>query len=87
MRYLVQPMVNINGTSREALINQQVEVMEALDKALDAMANAWPHPRDYQLQAPGTYQAAADAWSDRNRMLLALKDEINGYVTTLANAP
>lgn len=85
MRYLVQPIVNLNGTTRERLVHQQQEVINACDVLLKAMNEAMPHGRDYQLQGPGTYEAARDAYLERLEYVRALRNEIEVYVTTLSD--
>lgn len=44
---LIIPQVNLNGTSRDALINQRINVGAALELAIEAMAEGCPHPRDF----------------------------------------
>lgn len=41
------PHVNINGTSRRALIDQRTEALSALLRAEQALQRMAPHPRDY----------------------------------------
>ena len=64
MKPLVRPQVNLNGTSREALVDQQRDVLDALRKLYEAMAEASPHGRDYQFR-PEEYLAAREAWDER----------------------
>ena len=82
--YLVKPIVNLNGTSREALIDQQQDVVCAADVMIKAMANAMPHPRDYQLQGPGTYEAARNAYLARVDLLTKIRAEIEQYALDIA---
>ena len=49
MKPLVPPQINLNGTSREALVEQQADVVTALATLLKAMSYAFPNGRDYQL--------------------------------------
>lgn len=86
MRYLVQPIVNLNGSTRKQLVEQQLAVIDALNETLSAMAEAMPHGRDYQTQAPGTYQAARDAYLDRRAEIVKLRDELEAYVANLCDA-
>ena len=44
---------NLNGTSREALIEQRRDVAASIDTLLNAMTQGYPHPRDYQLAPDG----------------------------------
>ena len=44
------PRVHLNGSSYEELMTQLSTVTEALGFALDALAQATPHGRDYYMQ-------------------------------------
>ena len=83
MKPLVLPQVNINGTSRDALIEQQVKVLRAFDKLREAMAEAMPHGRDYQSQ-PLDYKRARDAWTERLETVFAMRKEIEQYAQTIS---
>jgi len=41
------PTIHLNGTSREELVQQRVDVVEALDAVETVIGKAWPHGRDY----------------------------------------
>lgn len=51
---MIYPQVNINGTSAEELIAQQVAVINAADALLSALRQAMPHGRDYQTHKDPT---------------------------------
>ena len=82
MKDLIPPQININGTSRDALFREQVEVLRALEKVRQAMAEAMPHGRDYQFN-PGEYAPARDAWMERLQMIYAMKEEIRQYAQAI----
>ena len=42
------PQVSLNGTSKQELVEQQCEVMNAARALKQALSKAYPHPRDYQ---------------------------------------
>lgn len=48
----ITPLVNLNGSSPELLIEQQAAVVEAADQLIRALHHAMPHGRDYHLK-PG----------------------------------
>lgn len=75
MKPLVIPTVNLNGTARADLVQQQVDVLDALTALDKAMAEAMPHGRDYQL-APHTYADARYAWLERRARVEAMRAEI-----------
>jgi len=62
MKPLVLPQVNLNGTTRERLVEQQCAVMEHLRATYAAMCEAAPHGRDYHLR-PEEYHEARAAWN------------------------
>ncbi|QXV74148.1 hypothetical protein [Rhizobium phage RHEph12] len=43
----MKPIVNISGTSREALVEARVEALTALRAAYEAVRQLAPHGRDY----------------------------------------
>ena len=51
------PTVNLNGSDREALVQQQLAILSAMETLLEALQAGFPHGRDYQL-APATYEPA-----------------------------
>lgn len=53
------PFVNMNGASRESLIEQHRAVMEAARELRNALALAAPHGRDYQTNG-GQYTFGQD---------------------------
>lgn len=56
------PIVNLNGASKESLIEQQLGVLTVIADLIDAMGAASPHGRDFQfVDANGSlFRAAAD---------------------------
>jgi len=47
---LMVPTVHLNGTGRDELLAQITNAISAISDALDAMAKASPHPRDFYVQ-------------------------------------
>jgi hypothetical protein len=47
---LVMPTIHLNGTGRQALVEQYANAVEALQTALDKVRAAAPHGRDYYPQ-------------------------------------
>lgn len=45
------PTVHLNGTSKDALVEQLRHAVEAVNRAIDAVSSAAPHGRDYYVQA------------------------------------
>ena len=46
---MIIPRVHRNGTSRDELLKQLADARQAIDQALEAMARATPHGRDYYV--------------------------------------
>lgn len=82
MTPLVKPQVNLNGTSREQLVEQQADVMEALRGVMKAMCEAVPNGRDYQLR-PAELTPAVAAWNERRAMINALYNEIEQHALAI----
>jgi hypothetical protein len=74
----VFPSVNLNGTSRSDLIDQNLAALQALRATVEVIRNGAPHGRDYPDHA--TYAKARAEFevnlSDMRRM-------ISGYEATL----
>lgn len=82
MKPLVLPQVNLNGTSREALVEQQCDVMQALNALLKTMSDAFPNGRDYQLR-PVEYAPAREAWEERMHTVAAMCKEIETHAMAI----
>ena len=70
------PVVNLNGTSKDALVGQVCNVRSAIDNALKALALATPHGRDYQTASDGAYALAAAQHRDRVAALTVVSDDL-----------
>jgi hypothetical protein len=70
------PRVNLNGTSRNALIQQRREVCDALNSALEALERAAPHGRDYQTAPDGALETARHQHEARCTQLAELRRQI-----------
>lgn len=53
------PIVNLNGTSAESLIEDTLRAIRALRLALTKMGEAHPHGRDYQVHGGAMLLASA----------------------------
>jgi hypothetical protein len=70
------PLVNNNGTSKKALMDQLLAVYEAGRAMEKALAEASPHGRDYQTAPPGAYQTARKQHEDRAKRVSSVLKEI-----------
>ncbi len=58
----MKPIVHLNGTSKNELLQQYLDAGHALQAALAAMHGAYPNGRDYYPSEPGAYVAARMTW-------------------------
>lgn len=70
---MTRPYINLNGTSREALKEQQMAVCKASAALLQAMNDASPHGRDYRSTAD--WQAAREAWGEQYLRVARMEQE------------
>lgn len=73
---LILPVVNMNGTSREELIEQRRHQLDWLRAALGAFRNAVPHARDWQTDPQRGYTKAREIHARRVTLLNKIKNEI-----------
>lgn len=79
---IVIPLVNLNGTSREALVQQQIKVLGCLTALSVALGEASPHGRDYQPD-PSRFPEAVNQHAARVRDVNRMIDEVYHIATTL----
>lgn len=87
---LIVPTVHLNGTGRKELVNQLSASVLALDKALEVMAKAAPHGRDYYPQDNGaimgpTYLKAAEAHRQRVAKVYEVREELHDLAFSLVH--
>jgi hypothetical protein len=58
----MKPIVHLNGTSKDSLLQQYLDAGHALETALEAMHGAYPNGRDYYPGAAGAYVTARMIW-------------------------
>lgn len=82
MKPLTHPQISLNGTSRDALVKQQCDVMRALDAAYTAMNEAAPNGRDYQYR-PFEFKPAREAWNERMQIIRDMRNEIEAHAVAI----
>lgn len=82
---IVMPVLNLNGTSKHALLELQLEALSALHKARSAMAMAAPHGRDYQTAPEGTWLAAVRQHRARMELVMKLENEITAIAEAISD--
>jgi hypothetical protein len=73
------PVVNINGTKRQVLVDVRIEARDAVRAAMRALDECSPHGRDYQTAAKGQLEIYRQKHRERyavlDRMANELEDE------------
>lgn len=73
----MRPLINLNGTTREALVEQRTVVLASLWKAIEDMREHVPHGRDYQgYKDDMQYTRDRALWELRMSRLVDLREEI-----------
>jgi hypothetical protein len=67
------PIVNMNGDTTRTLQKQATEAYRALLKAVEAVGEAAPHGRNFQLNPPEDYSAARKEYEGHLRQLLDMR--------------
>ncbi len=70
------PTVHLNGTSKQALLDQQIDAINALRAAKAAIMFAAPHSRDYYVKADGA-NAYSRAVAEHSLRIRAIDHIIN----------
>lgn len=76
MTTIALPQVNLNGTSKKELLEQQVTALHAINAAIDALCAASPNGRDYQTLPKGAVQLALSEHQARLKLLHTVQDEL-----------
>jgi hypothetical protein len=75
------PVVNLNGTELEQLLQQHWNVLKAARELGNALGMAAPHGRDYQTTHPKSLRVARDLWhmriTDTNAVREWAEDRLN----------
>ena len=71
------PYVHLNGTGKESLLNQRLDAARAVNAAIEALTQMYPHMRDYYLDQTGERWRAAVAQHERRlEVLRSLNQEL-----------
>ncbi len=74
-RALVLPIVHLNGTSKQELLEQRETAYAAVQTALDALRGMSPNGRDY-YPVPGRLELALEQHTRRMKTLTDLMKEL-----------
>jgi len=81
---LTKPTIHMNGTSREALLEDFVKVIDALNVAMEALQKSGPNGRDYYPQGDGALRKAQNEHLARMKKLKEVQDEIQEIAESIA---
>lgn len=74
MRQYTAPIVNSNGSPEAGLISPLVTVMRKSNDLMDALKDARPHPRDFQISPEGDYRQAEAEWLEMVEAVAKVND-------------
>jgi len=83
---MITPLVHLNGTSRDELIEQACNVIDALHDAGAALAKAAPNARDYYLGGPELLAQAQAQHDARMGALKALIADMEAQAQAISDA-
>ena len=69
------PMVHLNGTSRDALLEGYIDALNAVSHAIEVLQKNGPNARDYYVK-PGSFEAAMTEHEARLLKLEAVRAEL-----------
>lgn len=78
--YTVNPVVHINGTSAEQLIELRSTVYDRLYEVSDALAQMAPNGRDYYPDGPSLFESANEQHARRLQAIRQLMDEMTAEI-------
>jgi len=85
MANLMKPVVNINGTSKDALINARLDARLAIKEAMEKLYETKPHGRDYQTlrDSKERYNTDLEIYAARFHSLEKLYNELLEEATAI----
>jgi hypothetical protein len=81
------PLVHMNGTSADELIEQQCDIARALRDALEVMAANGPNARDYYPLEAGAWERAREQHTARLSAINAVLADVERMAEYLAAGP
>lgn len=82
---LAVPLVNLNGTSKQSLIDELDEARDAIRKATDALDNITIHGRDFVMQDHTEYKLAREQMASRIGKLDTVYAELTDILKAIYN--
>lgn len=82
---MITPMIHLNGTSRETLIDQHKLAIDKIEEALQALEGCAPNARDYYLYSFPALKAAESDHVNRVEKLKNVKSELITMLDAIYN--
>lgn len=73
---MMKPTLHLNGTSANSLYEGYIEAWKAIHAAIDHLAAAAPHGRDYYPQGPDAYDEARKEHNKRMNALQSMSEDM-----------
>jgi len=83
VKELSKPSVHLNGTSREELVEQNMNALHAVNTAAEILRKATPNARDYYVQSPTAFSVAVDQHRERLVSLATIATELTTIIEGL----
>jgi len=74
------PLVHLNGSGKDNLLQWREEAWEALDEARNALAAMFPNGRDYYPLGPEAFERAIEQHRRRQEAIQWVMDEIHAEI-------
>ena len=82
---LIVPTLNINGSTRDNLVDYHTRAMRKINEAYAALADMAPHGRDYQTAPPGTHEKAQEQYKVWREQLRVIHNDIESIAIEISN--
>lgn len=83
---MMKPTIHSNGTSRQELLDQVLEVGHKIREAMAALARATPNGRDYYPQDPGAIKIALEEHNVRATKLQEVLNDMQALAEHICDA-
>jgi hypothetical protein len=74
---MTKPTIHLNGSDAESLLEGYMNALTAVQGAIDAVKETWPHARDYYVQGEGAAHAAMHEHNNRMAILESVRGELD----------
>lgn len=83
---MIMPTLHLNGTSKNALLDQYCDAAHAVDAAITSLCENGPNGRDYYPQGDDAFTQARDQHEARVKKLREVRKELNEIAECIADA-